>query len=760
MPQLALAFLLADVWVQHWSRLPTTFEWMLLVFTTLVLGFRRNVLGVTYLMGVVWAAIFGFWCLQDQLDENLQQRDLKVQGYIVSIGHEDRERAGFDFIVTNSIHGVPRKLRLNWFHPRQALVAGQGWQMTVRLKRPHGHLNPGGFDYQAWLFANSIGATGYVRNRPEPIPLELGFYPQKALASWRHSMAQRIESVLPHSPYLGMIQALSLGNQHKIDPSQWMVLRTTGVMHLIVISGSHISLVAGLVFFIIRKLWILWGGLRFAPHQVAALTAWSFAVAYAALAGFSIPTQRALVMLTVVLLALVMQRNVSIWHTLSLALLAVLCFDPLAVLSVGFWLSFTSVALLMYVSGDRLGRPGFWKEAIHSQWVVVLGLSPLLIACFQQVSLIAPLANWLAVPWIGLIIVPLCLLGLLGSFVSLIFAGSVFKVIDWQLDVLYSVLVRMSEWPWAMVSFPQPGAYALLCGALGVGLILAPRGFPGRVLGVFLLLPLFFPRSEKLEYGEAQMTLLDVGQGLSVVLQTAQHAILYDTGARFAEQSDMGASVVLPYLLHQGINKIDDLIISHGDNDHSGGAVAVLAALPVDRLFSSVAEFAEGQGRQYCRAGQQWEWDGVVFTMLSPADKAFEKENDNSCVLKMSTSHWSALLTGDIEHLAESELLKTDAEKLASDVLIAPHHGSKTSSSPEFLRSVAPKVVLIPAGKLNRFGFPHRQVLARYRILNAPWYIQGEQGAIRVTHKAGELMIDSECRKRIHYWMQNDLCKT
>jgi len=752
--QMALAFLLGDVWVQQWTRLPSAIEWTVLALFALLSWRSRHAFWLALLVGVLWASAFGTWRLQHRLAGTWLQRDVSIEGYIATLGRYDDERVGFDFVVTEAPEGIPGMLRLNWYHPRQPVIAGQRWTLTVKLKPPHGRLNPGGFDYETWLFANGIGATGYVRDHPTPQILDGASYPGQWLAAWRQAIADRIESLLPDSPYLGVIQALTLGHQQKITPDQWRVFRVTGVVHLIVISGSHISLVSGLVFFLARKLWASSGNLRHSPHTVAALVAGCFACVYAALAGFSIPTQRALVMLSVVLLALIRQRHVGALQTLSLALLAVLGFDPLAVLSVGFWLSFTAVAVLLYAATGRLKRSIFWREAVQTQWVAAVGLSPLLIACFQQLSLISPLANWMAVPWVGLLIVPLCLLASLLSYVSSTIATALFHLIDWQLDVLYTGLSAMAAWPWAMISIPEPRGYAVVFCCLGVVLMLAPRGIPGRLPGMLLCVPLLFPRLDKPRDGEAWLTLLDVGQGLAVVIQTARHIVVFDTGARYSEQSDMGESVLLPHLLYRGARMIDHLIISHGDNDHSGGASAVLASLPVAQVSSSVSEFAEGSGRNYCRAGQQWQWDEVMFTMLAPSDHAFAKENDNSCVLKVAARDWSVLLTGDIEQTAEAWLVEHQAMALPSTILIAPHHGSKTSSSMTFLRAVAPEMILIPAGHLNRFGFPHRDVLERYQRLHMPWRIQGEQGAIRILSHDGGWLMTSERTLRSRYWMQ------
>ena len=308
----------------------------------------------------------------------------------------------------------------------------------------------------------------------------------------------------------------------------------------------------------------------------------------------------------------------------------------------------------------------------------------------------------------------------------------------------------MSKWPLATVYCQQPPWYALLTAAVGVLLLLAPRGLPARYLSVCLFLPLIFVKSEKPEPGTVWLTLLDVGQGLSAVVQTSGHTLVFDTGGKFSENSDMGDAVVLPFLRWQGIEQLDTLMISHNDNDHSGGAASLLAEMPVASISSSAPEWAERNNGSYCRAGEQWQWDQVQFTLLSPPETAFTKENNNSCVLKIETEKLSFLLPGDIEQNAESWLVQQYGEQLKSTVLIAPHHGSKTSSSFEFLQHVNPELVAIPVGFLNRFGFPHKSVLVRYQQLNARWLSSAEAGAISIHAGAEQLQVETERGKHKH----------
>lgn len=425
-----LVFVVGVIWVQQWSRLPVWYEWLLLTGMVFLLGARRYWLGLALLTGVVWASIYGGWRLSGVLVAELQGKDIQVQGYILSLPQTEDNRQSFDFWVTQAQPGIPDKLHLNWYEPIVDLRAGQAWEMTVRLKKPHGRNNPGGYDYEGWLFANHIGATGYVRTHPGPklIPPTLQF--DRYIALSRQLISERLSAALPNSRQLGVIQALTIGNQTAISQRQWDLYRKTGIVHLMVISGSHISLIAGLCFISVRRIWARWGGLQVSPQNMAALIAWLVALLYAALSGFSVPTQRALLMLTVGLWSVVWQRHTTPLQILCLALLAVVGFDPLSVVSVGFWLSFAAVALLIFFSAGRLGKTSYWREALKLHLVMAIGLAPLLMVFFQQVSLIAPLANWIAVPLIGGVITPLALLVTVVALFSIDLATLLFWPID------------------------------------------------------------------------------------------------------------------------------------------------------------------------------------------------------------------------------------------------------------------------------------------------------------------------------------------
>lgn len=753
LPLTCLAFLLGIVATQHLAHLPDS--WLLISFSIAAVFFaKRRDWPLTFLLaGMVWASLFGAWRLNQRLPESAINKEMVVEGYISNLPEQHNHRVSFDFVVSSPSEDFPEKIRLNWYNPEPVLAAGQNWRLNVKLKPPHGRSNPGGFDYEAWLFANRIGATGYVRPKPAPINIDASISLSRYFAVWRQALADKIDQALPNGQQLGLIKALSLGSQSSISQPQWDLFRITGVIHLIVISGSHISLIAGLVYLWLRRGWAWLGILSVSPQQVAAVFAWLTGLFYAGLAGYTIPTLRAVIMLSVALAAIVWQRNSSPLQILFLALFAVLIFDPLAVLAVGFWLSFLAVALLIYLSAGRLGFRQTWQQASLSQLATTIGLAPLLIALFQQVSLISPLANWLAVPLIGLLIVPLILLAMILLVIAPILATPVLWLVDQLLQGFCWLLSIMAELPLANLNCLPPPWYALIFALFGVLLMLAPKGFPCRYLSPFLYLPLLLVNIEQPKAGEVLLTLLDVDQGLSAVIQTQHHSLVFDTGAKFADSTDMGDAVLLPFLHHQGVNNVDHLIISHADNDHSGGAESLLAEMPVQQISSSAAPWAEYANGNYCQAGQSWEWDAVKFQILSPPAEPFSSENDNSCVLQISTAKQRFLLTGDIERNAEQWLVEQYGSQLQSHVLIAPHHGSKTSSSESFLQQVAPELILIPAGYLNRFHFPHPSVLARYQRLGADWLNTADKGAISLYSNDAGLIVLSEKKKQQRYWM-------
>ena len=727
----ALSFLAGLLLVQQFPVLPGS-QWLVVGgIVVVIMAWLRYWRWLFFVIGVLWAIVFAMDKLADRLPESMEGIDIPVKGIIADLPEQDERRTRFDFIVTDSAQKLPSKLSLSWYYPDQSIKAGQHWSFAVKLKRPHGSLNPGGFDYERWLFTEGVGAIGYVR--PSPKPFLLGRDSAwTSIAVWRQSITDRLSLTLNDRPNIALIKALTIGDGNSITQNQWDVFRKTGTTHLVVISGSHVGLVAGLVYFLVLKLWAWMGLLAWSPQRVAAVAAMLVAIFYAGLAGFSVPTQRSVIMLAIVMLAIILQRNTRPFNTLAVALFAVLAFDPLAVLSAGFWLSFLAVSVIVYSVAGRLGKSGYFLEVIKINWATSIGLAPLLLLFFQQVSLISPLANFIAVPVISLLVVPLSLLAVLVMFGSPLLASKLFIIADTMLQGLWWLLVHLAELPLATISHAQPSIWALVFTIPGILLLLAPRGIPARWLSLVMFLPLVFTLPKKPETGDINMTLLDVGQGLSVVVQTANHWLVYDAGAKFSAESDLGQSVVLPFLRLQGAGKIDKLIISHGDNDHIGGAASLMRGISTEQVLTSVPKQLSDYSPVMCEAGQSWLWDKVRFTILSP-QHAFVSENDNSCVLKIQSEYGAVLLTGDIEEAAESWLVKNYGNNLKANVLIAPHHGSKTSSTAGFLQAIQPDYVLISAGYRNQFGHPHTDVLLRYENIKTKWLNSAGSGAITVS---------------------------
>lgn len=706
--------------------------------------------------GLLWAWLHAAYVLHHELPAVLEGDDLVVEGVIASLPEADGQRARFLFEVEQMHYRgedvpPPGRVRLAWYRPYPELEAGQRWRLQVRLKRPHGMANPGTFDYEGWLFQQRIRATGYVRAGADTVLVaaDSGAFPLQRL---RQDLHERLRAAVGDHPHGGLVAALALGERQGVTREQWQRLRATGTNHLIAISGLHIGIVAGLLFFLVRRFWP-WPE-RVAAPRAAAVAALVAAALYAALAGFSIPTQRALIMVAVAMLALYGGHALRPARVLSLALLAVVLLDPLAVLSPGFWLSFGAVAVILYGMGGRLATSGWWWRWGRVQVLVALGLAPLLAVWFQQVPLIAPLANLLAVPWVSLLVVPLVLLGTV--LVSLWSWGgaALLSLATLELDALWGWL----GWCAGLLP-PQWSAWAaspwtLLPAAVGLSWLLAPRGWPARWLGLLWLLPMLLVRPAAPLPGEASVTVLDVGQGLAVLVRTAQHTLLYDTGPRYGPDNDAGEMIIVPVLHHYGIRRIDTLILSHGDSDHAGGAGAVFDALEVGRFLSGAVVPLPWREHQTCRRGQRWQWDGVDFELLFPPPQGVSsgRGNDSSCVLRIRTAGAAVLLSGDIEAAAERELLASVPQQLAAEVLVAPHHGSKTSSTAPFVTAVAARHVLFSVGYRNRYGFPHPTVTARYRNVGAELHDTAAQGAITVRLGAAGVAVESWRHQARRYW--------
>lgn len=717
---------------------------------TAVLWVFRLRIPAAFLFGLVWALGFAGIRLSDCLPSNMERQDVWVEGKVMDIpvGFDQGLRFIFrvDAVLDPQTAELPRLVRLGWYNKDAVVKAGEQWRLQVRLKRPHGFFNPGGMDYELWMFSQSIRANGYVRENVKNQKLA-----DAALLSpqgLRQSLYDLLTKTLEGRAMAGIVIALVMGTENAISQEQWEVLRRTGTAHLVAISGSHISLISGLVFLIVQFSCSWLNVMRIPPHNIAASAAFVAALLYSALADFAIPTQRALIMIFVVMSAVIIQRNIRPLPTLVFALLAVSLYDPLAVLAPGFWLSFGAVALILLVIAGRLRPSGWWTDLWKINWATSLGLVPLLLIFFQQVSLISPVANLIAVPTIGFVLTPVCLLGALLLMIVPLFGKWVLDSAVILLEWIWWVLQQLSDLPWAQWEHAAPPIWALPFALVGAAMLLAPKGIPARWLGLVLLVPALTVVSQPPSEDHFRMTLLDVGQALAAVVQTHRHSLVFDAGAKFGKNFDAGEAVIEPFLRQQNINAIDVLVVSHGDNDHIGGAESLFRQFPIGQTYSSVPEMLPAPVEP-CQAGQRWEWDGVSFEMLSPFG-SLGNENNNSCVLRVSSPSGSILLTGDIEQGAERLMVAHYGERLKTDLLIAPHHGSKTSSSQDFIAAVKPAYVFFPIGYLNRYNFPHPDVLKRYQANNAQVLDSAHSGAITV--EPGAFSPESYRQTHGKYW--------
>ena len=639
--------------------------------------------------------------------------------------------------------------------------AGERWAYTVRLKRPHGMVNPNGYDYEAWLLEHGIRATGYVRGATARLLGTAVGHPRYWVERARGALRDRMLRALEGKAYAGVLVALAVGDQRAVPAEQWQVYTRTGVNHLMSISGLHITMVSGLAFALCGWAWRRSTRLMLAlPARKAAVLGGALAAfAYTLLAGFAIPAQRTLYMLLVVAVALWTGVFTSATRVLATALFVVVLIDPWASLSPGFWLSFGAVAVILLVTTHRIEAPRWWAAWARTQWAVTLGLVPLLLALFQQVSLVSPLANAFAIPVVSLGVVPLALVGMLLPF------DAVLHLAHGVMAACMVVLEWMSELPGAVWQQHAPPAWTVVVALLGALWLMLPRGFPARALGAVAMLPLFFVAPPRPPAGAAWITVLDVGHGLAVAVRTQAHTLLYDAGPAYGPGSDAGNRVVVPFLRAAGVPRVDGLIVTHDDADHSGGALSVMQAMPVDWLMTTLDDadplLFETDVVVRCRAGIEWVWDEVRFSVLHPQDAdggRLLKDNDRSCVLRIATAGGALLLPADIEAKAESLLLDRDPAALKADVLVAPHQGSRTSSTQAFVDAVSPRVVVFPDGYRNRFGHPHAEVLARYLAAGATLHRTDRDGAVRVDLPAvGPVQLRRERDVYQRYWHDRPL---
>lgn len=767
----ALFFALGVWFLQQQTSLPTLpFLWPLAALPLLVPPhvIPRVLRSALILVG---AATLGFsyaaWVAQSRLTDSLPERwqgkNITLTGVVAELPHMHEKGQRFAFEVesvqTPGAH-VPKRIQLatyvNENENSLELHAGERWQLTVRLKQIHGTSNPNGFDFEVWALERNLRASGYVYRKDSPnVLLGQRTTPAYFIEQMRESIRSHFQKTLGDAPYAGILVALAIGDQASISADEWKLFTHTGVNHLMSISGLHITMLSGLFFALTYWLWRrnLALTLRFPARKAAAIVGLLAALAYTLLSGFEIPAQRTLYMLTTFAAMLLLSRNIALSQLLAAALMVVLIADPWAILAPGFWLSFGAVALIFYVTANRLGHSHWLMEYGRVQWAMTIGLIPPLLAMFQQLSLVSPIANAFAIPLVSFIVVPLTLLGTLPPFEWMLYlAHEVMALCIWLLHALDAL-------PLAVWTQHAPPLWSIGFGLMGALLILAPRGFPLRWIGIVLMLPMFIITPPKLEKGNARLVVFDVGQGLAVSVQTQSHTMLYDTGPDYSGEADSGNRILVPALRAMGVSRLDKLMLSHDDIDHVGGTSSVMAFIPADVVTTSLAAnhtlLRDAKRFERCADGQQWDWDGVHFEVLHPAlDSAKVKlrDNDQSCVLRISLGQQHILLAGDIEEAAEARLLQLHKDKLLTTFLVAPHHGSKSSSSEDFIAAASPEYVIFTAGYRSRFNHPAPEVVQRYTDSNTEQLRSDAAGAVIINASAAGIQLESFRKTHSHYW--------
>jgi competence protein ComEC len=795
MPFALLLFSLGVIAVSFAPQLPPLWS-LVFLFPLFVACWRwrtmRHCLAIS--LGLAWGIAVGHSLLAMQLDDDLAGKDLIITGHIQGLPERDDRRLRFNLRVNSAVTAAgqaipvehfPAKLQLSWYlYQRKgslsdlpALAIGDEWQLRVRLKRPRGFVNPAGFDYHAWLLRQGIGATGYVIDHRNNHHLNSGddyFNLDDWINQQRYQLQQWIVA-RSKSSERGILIALLIGDSALVDKSQWARMQQTGTSHLIAISGLHVGFLAIFGFYVGLSLGkcvqLVW-------HRCPALMiAWCSAILcasfYSALAGFNIPTVRTLIMLVVFYLACLGRRSINIADIFCLALALVVVLDPLAALDMGFWLSFGAVALLLiYFSGRLVPKQTAepWSGYsvanlivgfIRSQWAMFIGLLVPLSVLVSSVSLVAPVANGIAIPLITFLVVPLLLVSaatrnLLGDTSDFLLSGA-----GWLMEILKIFLEGLlavgGAWSSPVVAFSP--TLALLI-ALSCCVLLLPKGlFPrvlgwcGLLLGVGLGIVIDPPNQPDLK-----LNILDVGQGSAFVVQVGEKTLVYDTGPKYTDDFNAGSGIVAPYLYAQGINHINRLVVSHGDMDHAGGLTGLLEKIAVEHLFAGEPEkippeVANTIESQSCHQASEWQWQKVRFQFLQFAQATGTSANNHSCVLLISYAGQHILLPGDIETSVENQLLRNQNLPEKLNVLLAAHHGSRTSSGAGFVNKMQPEVVIYSAGYRSQHGHPHRQVRQRYQAVGSCELNTAYSGAILFEWDQGSLQLVREYRQsNRRYW--------
>lgn len=725
-------------------QLPST-GWLVVLAITAAVVVRTSLGAVPLaaLVGAVYCCISAQARLTDRLHPDLEGEWSELVGTIVSVPQYTHGNVRFRFRPDDR-QRYPGLIELTWYEAQGSLHGAERLLLEAKLRRPRGFSNPGGSDNDARMLREGIGGTGYVRHIERLLqrPRDRCRYP---VLLARDHVAITLRRVLGERPATGIVAGLSVGLQDALSREQWLDLSRSGTSHLMAISGLHIAMVAAVAGWLagLLQTWRQRRGSQSTRRDAVTLVAMLTAGCYSALAGWSVPTQRTMVMIVVAFLALRSRRQPRMADSFALCAVAVVVFDPLALLAAGFWLSFGAVAAILYATAGSLHRPELMRGYLHVQLAVTLGLTPVLIGCFGSLSLVAPLVNLVAIPLYTLLIVPAVLFSTTMTLCAEVPGRLLLELTAALIEKTWPLIAVPASWSLATWSVASPSAVGWALLLLGTVALLSPIPARGRLAGAVLVMIGCCWRPPPLQHGALRLSVLDVGQGLAVVAQTRSHVLVFDAGPSFRSGTDTGMLVVTPFLVSRGIRTIDRLVVTHDDDDHKGGAQNVLQAMPVRVLSAGPSVHGLTVPPRHpatqvvaCQRGGRWRWDGVDFQWLHPGVTLLEGDNNTSCVLRISAGGHSFLLTGDIEAPAEAELVNS-AELGPVDVVVAPHHGSKTSSSAAFVAQTSPHWIIYTVGHRNRWGFPRPQVASRWQQNGAQALLTSTSGTIEFEARPG-----------------------
>jgi len=637
-----------------------------------------------------------------------------------------------------------KKILVNWYNTEKIVKAGQVWQFDLKLKPIHGYKNPGSFDYSKWLFRQSFDATATVKTA-KLINKQSGDT-KSLINNIRADFSEFLEAKFSSKRVQSLIKALTIGDKSQISYEDSQLFQDTGTAHLIAISGLHIGLIAFIGVLFGRLLFFIFTLETYNRFTYEAAFAISFSLIYALLAGFSIPTIRALIMVTTFALAYVLKMSINRWQAWSIALLIVLLIDPFSVLDVGFWFSFGAVAVLMFAFTGRKFSDNKFVAFIKAQFIILIGLMPLMVIIFGKVNFLTPIANLLVLPLASLLLIPLMFLSFFVHLISESVSVFLFSFVEKLAKYLFFILDSLQEYNYLSVPIIGVDYLAISSLVIVTAILLLPRLFRWKYLVLILLFPLFLKKSNHLEDNQFQVNVLDVGQGLSIIIQTKEHILVYDTGAKYDTGFSLASTVIIPYLQNIGVNDVDKLILSHKDNDHAGGKDELIERYRDMQVYDVFGDYNQ------CDKDLDWKWDGVEFKVLSPFNINPYLGNNSSCVIRVISQNGSLLLTGDIEDPIEYRLTHHLTDEIKSDVMLVPHHGSRTSSSQEFIGLVNPNIAINSSGFANQFNHPHPKIKKQYLDKGIEFFDTQTKGMIELLFVNDGIKVMQYSEINHHFW--------